>query len=638
MTGYRKYILSAGLALLIITLIFGCILYRRFENLHQEPVKKTSGEFTSVDLSRFYDLYPSPESPENMNQILYQEADGLQFLQGWFPEHEVGIGRWMTSTESELQFENKCTEKGYIILELLSIEKEKTTQFAEVYLNGRYLGKREIFSHVHPFAFDTKGALKMGRNRLVIKTAFTQISSNPDDIRSLSIMLKSLEIYFPASTFSLTANRIDLDQNASLRYTIYLEGETRLKYSLARDYDFDIGISLYPPDDQSGPVFSKVMPADKGIHELFISRTGGIKPGTYRLKLDFYNKSEQQNSISLINPELLIQEKTEEKRERPMFFAFYYPWYIPDERELFTINPLYKEYHFSKNQLEWEIDTAKEYGIDGFCVEYFGISDRNAMERYKTIIETACEKDFKIIFFLDGITIYHRFLRDTFNSTIARNIPADPGIVEMKLLRKEASFISEAFASQGYYKRNLIPLVYLYAAGSTWDLENQPFSLMANLYSMLGINIAVSADIGASSPRSMYNIIPYLDSFTFYTAHNAEKLFHGPEYTTHDIFLALLDIYEKYYSLSHLAKQDKGLLPVVFSGYDDSLVHPQWTQPGVSNSLYIKSYETAIANNPEIIFIATWNECMEGNGILPSHEHGYRFLELHRNLLEQTVF
>ncbi len=630
-------ILLSGLTILVCGLY---MLFNLYLGSNEEPVKIEDNNKTILDLSRFYDIFPGSSLPCEEIKSLYKEDKTLSFGKGWHHDFDSGIGRWMTAKESELSFENKLAEEGYIIFDLLSIKNEKLSQIISVYLNGKFLGRRKIHSHLHSVAFETKGSLRNGKNKLKINALYAEKSANPEDIRTLSIMLRDIKIYTAKSLFNIKdKNRLTIGNKQSVRYTVYLHDNTEISYSLKQNYEYDIRLSLYPLGSESDSTCSIKLPHTKGSHSItiFDKKTSDI-PGAYRLHIDPVKLSGNTDEITLINPKLIIDEKFKEERKRPLFFAFYYPWYIPEERSKFTINPLWDDYHFSKEQVNWEIDIAKRYGIDGFCVEYFGVSDRNAPERYRILLDAAAEKDFKIIFFLDGITIYHRFLRDVFNSTIALNRPVSPNIIEMNLLKSETEFIPAHFDYPSYYKRNGIPLVYLYAVGSTWDMENQYHQVMSNIFSALGLNIGIAADIGAASERAFYNMLPYTDSFTFYTAHDAEKLYYGPKYDTYDIFQSLLKIYDKFFQLSKHTRMDIKFFPVIFCGYDDRYVHPDWTQPGVTNSLYIQSYRLAVAKNPEIIFIATWNECTEGNAIIPSKNYGFRFLELHKNLVDNTAF
>lgn len=628
-------ILSSTIFLLSVSLfiLHGYNTAKRF-NTSTSSILSIYDKKTIIDMSQFFDIYPEAGIDREIIKKMCDHNDGILLKKGWHSP-DIGFGTWMEGTESTLIFNNENFDNGYLILELLSNKKENFNQVVTVYLNDKYLGKRRVHDHLHSIAFNTKDQLIRGNNALRLETLFSERPPESDDQRNLSIMLRKLKLHSPGSVYNNLTNKIMIKPETSIRYTVFANSDMFFSYTLNTDHKNPLILYLCPLYDQS-ECREIIMPNSIGNHKIQIFEDNGYY-GSYR----FIINNPGDKSIMIKEPRLIIHEKSDfsdKGSHRPLFFAFYYPWYIPEERDIFTINPLYDDYSFSREQFEWEVETAKAYNIDGFCVEFFGMSDRDAIERYKIILEVAEEKDFKIIFFLDGITIYHRFLRSVFERTIAVNSPISPTIIEMNLLKDEASFIPLAYNYSSYYKPDNNPLVYVYAIGSTWNVINEHHWILSNLFSILGINISITADIGATSIRGIYNIMPYINSFTFYTAHDEPKLVYGPEYDTFDIFKALLKIYERYHSVSKISGRETSFYPVIFNGYDDRFVNPGWTQPGVSNSLYINSYYLAVSNNPEIIFIATWNECTEGNAILPSKEYGYRFLELHKALIESTVF
>jgi|GEM_PF-6847174 len=78
-----------------------------------------------------------------------------------------------------------------------------------------------------------------------------------------------------------------------------------------------------------------------------------------------------------------------------------------------------------------------------------------------------------------------------------------------------------------------------------------------------------------------------------------------------------------------LVSDRRPLLLTVGCGYDDRKIrYPGSFTDRQNGALYRQQWESALAQDPDIVFINTWSEWAEGTIIAPTVEFGYRYLEL----------
>lgn len=80
---------------------------------------------------------------------------------------------------------------------------------------------------------------------------------------------------------------------------------------------------------------------------------------------------------------------------------------------------------------------------------------------------------------------------------------------------------------------------------------------------------------------------------------------------------------------SVLVSDDKPLILSVRPGYDDTKIRrPGLLTPRENGAYYRRSWEKAIAADPDAVFITSWNEWPEATNVEPSVEFGYQYAEL----------
>ena len=81
------------------------------------------------------------------------------------------------------------------------------------------------------------------------------------------------------------------------------------------------------------------------------------------------------------------------------------------------------------------------------------------------------------------------------------------------------------------------------------------------------------------------------------------------------------------------------LKPISFTiapGYDDTLIrYPGDKLDRDDDELFRALWDTALRLDPHSIILSTWNEWYEGTDIEPSREHGFKYLEMTREYVEQ---
>jgi uncharacterized protein (TIGR03437 family) len=78
-----------------------------------------------------------------------------------------------------------------------------------------------------------------------------------------------------------------------------------------------------------------------------------------------------------------------------------------------------------------------------------------------------------------------------------------------------------------------------------------------------------------------------------------------------------------------LVSEDKAVILSVRPGYDDKKIRsPGLLTPRENGAYYRRSWEAALANNPDAVLITSWNEWPEATNIEPTVEFGYQYAEL----------
>lgn len=538
-------------------------------------------------------------------------------------------GRWLSSKTGYINLPPLLNEEYILQISLSSLLSPGKRGRVKFYFNDDLLDEISVSSDIQYLEYIIDRDLIKNDNTFKIKTNFSniprEIFANSFDIRSLSVHIHSL--YLNSSmknTLSYPSEDELLTDKINLYFRVFSGQDDEIII-----HGGQTGEKVLDFTFEAGELSKKIeYVLEEEINSLKIPEKFWNSP----LQVTITAK-EDQAGIQIPDMEYIYRPQRDEPDiSFPQIFPYYYPWYKEKHRIYFTTQPLYDDYDFSEEQVKWEIKEALNYGIDGFCMEYYGVKGD---ERYWTVLNEAAQQDFSILLFMDGLTIYHRAAPDLFEETerFARPLPI--------YIEKLIPYIEQTvdtinyFAHPAYHFIDNRPAIYLYAVGTNWDLDGNVDFLNRILRYLYGINAFYIGDFGATREEQIERVAHFFDAITYYTPIDTYKLAFDPDYNTDDMKALNRVLHEK---LAPFAPQERRFYPVLCSGYDDHLINPDWFHPGVSENLFSATFYQALEHDPEIIFIATWNELMEGNGIIPSHEHGYTFLELLENLKQEAGY
>jgi hypothetical protein len=324
---------------------------------------------------------------------------------------------------------------------------------------------------------------------------------------------------------------------------------------------------------------------------------GNIDPGK-KFSFSTYKITNQGPTNVMIKG---IKEKT-----IPQVLAFHYPWYgntsvtgqwvhwYTESSLTSTNNPSWGLYDSKDIKLiDLQIHGAKENGIDGFIVSWWGIGSLED-EAFNLILNRATTLDFKI-------TIYYETYR---NSSLLR---VDQSIDELEyVLKKYAS-------DNGFLTLNEHPVIFVYHASNySPEFWGDVFKEIRNK----GYNVLWIGD--TLDPR-YYLVFDGLHSYS-----GARDLYLSNE---------PLDKDGTYTSYARIQNVRDALGRLWFAPTTPSFAF--WNETaecpylsGNNGKTYSELWRIAMNSNPDGITITSWNEWHEGSEIEPSIEKGKTYLHL----------
>ncbi len=292
-----------------------------------------------------------------------------------------------------------------------------------------------------------------------------------------------------------------------------------------------------------------------------------------------------------INP---VPQKT--RKYKPLVLAFYYPWYgdtgnkwLANDSQIVTHKPLLRFYSSSDvNILRQHIDMAKQAGIDGFIVSWWGINSLSDINLKKMI--PICESlGFKFTLYLERTK-------------------------SKEDLSKSLSYIDTVYTrSSSYIKLDDSPVLFIFAR----VLEQLPLDSI-------------------TAVKSKFSLINYV-----FAKSNLQDFEGFHEYLPIDY--DLWTIRRRYLIASQMANNENKLMAAtVMPGYDDRRFRKPGTYISRQNGEYYeKVWEAALACKPDWILITSFNEWYEGTEIEPSLEDGYYYIKItgqYSKLFKKTAY
>jgi len=284
----------------------------------------------------------------------------------------------------------------------------------------------------------------------------------------------------------------------------------------------------------------------------------------------------------------------------PVLLAFYYPWYGNPQggsgvwshwegvgyREIgsSTHYPLFGPYDSQdENLIRVHIRLAKAFGVDGFVCSWWGIDSFEDIALRK-IVRVANEENF-------NVTIYYESVRD----------------ISKEQIVNELSYVLRRYSgAPSFLKINGSPIIFIYSV-SAYDRDPSFWgSVMEEVWFETGINATFIAD-------------------TFDTSYL--RVFDGL-HTYNPIWVE--DFNSTYVGEAKSVRLfGKIWVATVSPGYDDRKIRvPGSYVDRRDGAYYEETWRGALASDPDMILICTWNEWHEGSEIKPSREYGFRYLGL----------
>ena len=273
-----------------------------------------------------------------------------------------------------------------------------------------------------------------------------------------------------------------------------------------------------------------------------------------------------------------------------MVLAFYYVWYKNDGiRRYWPLRTAYHPLLGGYNSSDPEVITqhirwAKEIGLDGFIVSWWGINsftDNNL----KKVIEIANREDC-------SITIYYE-------TTKTQGKPDEEAKNE---IIEDITYIIDTYSNEPcflWFKNK--PVIFIYAL---WTHTREFWEeVLGELREQVDVFL-----VGDGKP----NEYPGFDGYHFYNPKNIPL----------DELLGDYNRFKEFYP-------DKLLAGTVIPGFDNRKIKGEQGSytPRYGGRTYDEFWEIALEGEVNWVLITTWNEWWEGTAIEPTREYKEQYLE-----------
>lgn len=296
------------------------------------------------------------------------------------------------------------------------------------------------------------------------------------------------------------------------------------------------------------------------------------------------------------------------------FWAFYYLWY-PDEWEAAHLSdlPLSGTYpSWSERAMARHLDEARDAGLDGFVVSWWGAEDVGDASM-PTLLDLAAQRGMKIQFYLETV----RFAELTWM----------PEILDREALLDRLRYLLDTYGQHpAVYRVGGRPVVAVYLSFLRQCKEWE--SIFRTLREE-GRDAIFLADYKDEWPS--LDVLNVFDGLHTYNPLNIVQ-------NVGQVDTYLRDSYEKtgkalrYRELFEEDRPPLYWVPSVLPGYDDHLLEgrnsPVLDRQG--GELFRAIFNYAVDSNPQWIYFTSWNEWWENTHIEPSVRYGSQYVELTR--------
>lgn len=288
------------------------------------------------------------------------------------------------------------------------------------------------------------------------------------------------------------------------------------------------------------------------------------------------------------------------QREEQLVLAFYYGWYdehtwSPDKVPDMPLQP-----YRSRNRaiIERQVAQAQQAGIDGFVMSWYGPQEENNQTEtnFRTLLEVAQARGFRATVDFELTSPFYTSQADV---VAALRYLLDTHAQHPAFLRYGGKPVIFFWRQQNYDV-------------ATWAaLRQQVDPAHTTIWIAEGVDLAYQ---DVFDGHHLYNVTWNPPTDPAYTAAKFRRKIdeYSATHGTHKLWIATVM---------------PGLDDTHIAGRPNTYVHPR--QKG---TYYRQTWEAAMASNPDMIIITSFNEWREGTMIEPSVTYGDLYLNLTREL------
>lgn len=272
-------------------------------------------------------------------------------------------------------------------------------------------------------------------------------------------------------------------------------------------------------------------------------------------------------------------------------FAFFYPWYTMEswDSDVLKDEPARRYSSADSRVVSRQIQQAKKAGIDGFISSWWGpgdYTDRNL----RLLLRKARIENFKVFIYFE---------------TIGETGPLDGATIE----RSIEYVIDNYKDKESYLKYKNKPVIAL------WMSDTVPLKIWERVFTNLRSKGKDAFYVGFGLQSSL----EVFDALHIYGIQEHDK--------TRDLFLWHSQ-HAKLYPLLQASTPRRLWIATAQPGYDDTLLPGRdgFVREREEGQYYRSSWNSAVASDPDWIFITTWNEYWENTHIEPSKNYGRQYL------------
>jgi len=281
-----------------------------------------------------------------------------------------------------------------------------------------------------------------------------------------------------------------------------------------------------------------------------------------------------------------------------LVWAFYYVWYNSQSWSDSRVidKPLLGTYDSGdRNTILSHIRMAKSSGIDGFIVSWAGgVTDT----RLRTVLDAAAQENFKVTILFES------------QSNLA-------GGTREGVLQMFRQFFSNFGDDQRYFRIDGRPVIFVYG------VDSQPEATWTDILGTLKSE-GHEAFYIAESDNANTDYLEAFDGIHIYEPNTPSAV------QALNVTYKRLQLSTRSFGFLYSGMTSRLWAATVTPGFDDALLQRTTNHylPRDDGNTYRKTFDAALASNPDWILITSFNEYYENSYIEPSTSYGWKYIDL----------